>query len=352
MKQIAKISGVIFILSIALWACKKETSDTILESKSEENLKNFLNDIYNKEIKVVNNQMLQEISKLESDYRTFESDPSEQNKESIQKQWKQTALIVGKCRLFNIATIDRRLYFKNLHSFPVSQSFVSGLEANYKNVTSSVDASTFPSSHKGLGMLEYLFYEEDSLESYHQLVYGLISDLKSVNGELVSKWTEIEENFISGNEITINNGYGELVNSFVSMIELSKKNSFDLPFGLGGTGNYKFEAEYSQYSHALFSSNFAYLNYLLTTYYQPLLKKENKESLYLDLNNVLGKLDQNLNQLTETSGQETFETVNPTTKESQLKLIQDDLNDVLKLVKIELSTLYDTLITFSPADGD
>lgn len=352
-KNIERFSGVLLVvLVLCVVACKKEdVSNEEKVDSSKKNLTNFLNEIYFDEIKPKNEELSTNVTELGDLFDNYSMSPSNENLEKVKEQWLKTAITATEAKTFNISPIERRFFFTRIYGSPVSSFFISEGKQEFKNRVGMVGVSALPNSYKGLASVEYFLFESDSLETYTALVKGLMDDLSTTSLELENKWVELETDFVSGETITINSGYGELINGFVSVIELSKKNRFDQPFGLNTMGDYQFEAERSGQSANLFATSFNYLRKVLETYHVPLLELQCEKDLALSLINQVDSLNESINQLTN-AGRTKFKDINSSVSENELKLVQENLKELLMLVKIEMSNLYDTKITFTAADGD
>jgi len=346
MYNLFKIIGFVFICLLFAWACKKNNDVDIGKSVDKRNA--LMKSIYENEIKPKNDSLGLLISELKVVYQKFAHKPGPTKLSKVQGKWVEVAKLTAECKLFNITPISRMFYFFNMHSFPVNEDFLNSYPEAFKH-SASEDASTFGVNTKGLAMLEHMFYEQDSLELYTALACGFIDDLIANQEAICVYWeNKLHEDFVSSATISINDGYGELINSFVNTIEVSKKERFDKPFGLNSDQKYEFEAEYSRSSKVLFETTFSYLEYLIETYFCQFLIDEGEESL---AKCIKAEFKEYNNSFSALSG-ETFEDVQDTATDSELEAVQDDLLDVLKLIKIDLATAYEVLISFSDADGD
>ena len=346
MKRAFNSIGLIIICVLFVWACKKDGDVEVTKSQEKRNA--LMEEIYNKEIKPKNDSLGLLLDDLKAVHHEFTHFPEAPELLATQKKWLEVAKLTAQCKLFNVTPIARRFYFINMHSFPISEEFLNAYGDAYKN-WAVVDASAYAVNRKGLAMLEHLFYEQDSLDLYNALVVGYIDDLKENQEAISDYWEEeLHDHFISGATISINDGYGELINSFVSTIEVSKKERFDKPFGLNSDQKYDFEAEYSQSSKILFATTFSYMEYLLDTYYCSFLFAEGEEDLAKDIQAAFKEYNTSFAGLSGT----TFESVQDTASASELEAVQDDLLAILRLIRVDLATAYEVLISFSDADGD
>lgn len=288
------------------------------------------------------------LAELKNVYSDFTEAPEQTEKQIVQEKWLEVAKLTAECKLFNVTPISRWFYFNNMHAYPINQGFLSTFAGTYKN-NDEVDVSTLPINKKGLAMLEYLFFEQDSLVNYSALVVAYIEDLEKQQASISNYWEDnLQEEFTSGKTISINDGYGELINAYVSMIEVSKKERFDKSFGLHTDQKYGFEAPYSQKSKVLFATSFSYLEYLMKAYYYDFLIAEGEETLVENMKKAFKEYKTSFSNL---SG-DTFEEVQETASLEELENIQDGISGILALIRIDLATAYEVLISFSDADGD
>ena len=336
----------VLVLLIAIFACSKE--ETVEVGKTQEKRNALVAAIYSEEIHPNLNDLGVLLLELKEQYVEFSgSEVTSVSKFDLQNKWLDVALSAGKCKLFNVTPVSRLFYFNKIHTSPVSEDFLESISV-YQD-TSVLDVSTFPTNRKGLAVLEYLFFEEESLASYNTLVISCIDDLILNQQALLTYWEqELESDFVSGETISINDGYGELINSFVNTIEVSRKERYEQPFGLSSGQLYDFEAQRSGNSKVLFDNSFSYLEYLISDYYCSFLVAEGENELADDLNTAFKAYDVGFSLL----GENSFEDSRGVISVESLEAFEDAISDVLVVIKVELASSYEVLISFSDADGD
>lgn len=337
----------IIAIVITLWACSK-SDDNVEVGKTQVKRIAFVETIYTNEINPTLNELgvlLDELKQLNVDF--FASQVSSPSKVNLQEKWLDVAISAGKCKLFNVTPISRMFYFNNIHTAPLSDDLIEEISI-YKEVT-DLNISIFPTNKKGLAALEYLFFEQDSLVNYRVLTTAYIDDLIVNQQAIVSYWEEeLKSDFISGKTISINDGYGELINSFINTIEVSRKERFEQPFGLRSAELHDFEAQRSAHSKELYQNSFSYLEYLISDYYVTFLTCEGESELADKLVDVF----ESYNIVFSDLGEGAFEEIRGEVSVEKLEAVKDAISDVLVVIKVDLASSYDVLISFSDADGD
>ena len=336
----------IIVAFLVLIACKKTQEST--PSKSEQAQIDLTIKIYNEQIVPINDTLMAELEELKEVFQSYLADSTNTPKERVQNQWKITAKTVARAELFNITPIRRALYFDKLYAYPLAETMQESLDSVYKNATTA-DLSTLANNKKGMALLEYLLFRQTDLPAFEALFLASTEYLIQTQTQLIAFWkTDIGPLFTSGVVMSINTGYGELINAFIAMLEVSKKEEFDQPFAYYSDQKYAPKAPNSHYSKELFIAEYQYLDYLMSTYFYCLFENEGEENLAKNLENEFDELNLAFEEI---FGQ-TFEKLQETAPNAQLDEIRTSVTDLIKLFKIDVVSNYSLLLSISAADGD
>lgn len=332
-------------LSVFIIACKKG-EDPFLPSISQSNQIPLINAVYTFEIAPLNDSLLNDYKNLKLVYDKYLIDTSAQNHISLKEAWKSTVLHYEKASLFNITPVRRKLYFAEMYTFPFSST--DNISLLYKNKT-TVDLSNVSYNKKGLALIEKLVFEEDSLHLYEGVFKSCTDDLILTQSELITFWDqELKTAFNAGEVISINNGYGELINSFIAMIEVSNKEEFNIPFGYYNTQKAPLKAFTSGFSKEIYEEKFNYLNYIMSEYFYKMFRSEGQNTLACNFENAFKALDLSMESISGESFENLHEQA-PTSTLDEMKLASFNL---LKVFKLQLVPNYSLLLAISAADGD
>ena len=333
---------------ILFLACKKEAEEPLAPAMNAQNQIDLLDELYTKEIAPTNLQLLNQYKFLQAAFEVYKADTNLINKQKLENQWKVTAITYTKAKVFNITPIKRVFYFSNMYTFPLSQSMILELETNYKN-KSIVNVTTFANNKKGLALVEHLIFKQDSLYLYSGLFTATLNDLILNQNLLIELWeTKVKQPFVSGQTIALNNGFGELINAFISIIEVSKKEEFDLPFGYYSEQKNELKANKSMFSKELYHAQFDYLNYLMNSYFYPFFLKEQQTDLIAELKNGFQRYLLSIKNIENKN----FEFLQPSVPNMELNAIQNSVKEILKVLKLKVILNYNLLLAISDADGD
>jgi hypothetical protein len=242
--------------------------------------------------------------------------------------------------------VSRSLLFKNMYTKPLADNY--DLEVLYKNKT-EVSLASLPNNKKGLALLEKLLFKQDSLQLYSAVLLSCVDQLIVEQNKLKTLWEDdLKLSFIQGKKISINTGYGELINAFIAMMEVSKKEEFDQVFGYYSTQKYPASAYISEYSKELFAAQYDYLHYIMKKYFYELFNKEGEEKLLCDLEADFASYHFAMSQL----GSASFEQLQLNAPSTDLAQVQTSIKELIYDFRIEVISNYDLLLAISAADGD
>jgi predicted lipoprotein len=333
----------LIIFSLIVFSCKK-TQEEKTFTKTEQSQIEITKKIYSEQILPINDSVLLELNLLKNSFELYCTDSLQNPKSAVKDQWLKTAKTIERAKLFNITQVTRALYFDKLYDAPLAETMILNLETNYKNAT-NVNIVPLALNQKGMVLLECLLFQTNDLPAYKTLFRAATDDLIQTQNQLIDYWkTELGDLFISGKTMSINTGYGELVNAFIAMLEVSRKDEFDQPF----SNVSPFLAPYSQSSKELFAEKYHYLDFLMKNYFYCQFRNEGEENLATSFENEFKNLNNQLAKINASS----FESLENSTPNQDLDNIRVSVTELIKLFKTDVITNYDLLLGISATDGD
>ncbi|WP_296313320.1 imelysin family protein [Winogradskyella sp. UBA3174] len=353
----------IAIASIIIIACSSSDSDA---SDQGFNVKNFLDNAVNLNIKPALNTFNLETSNLEQSISTYTNNPTVANLELARQQWKTTAINYEKTYVYHIGLARTQFLHNSIYNWPT----VEGAIEYFISDNDSIDATfmaTISSQAKSLAAIEYLLFAENAatinsgfMNSEKRRDYLRLSSiyLKTRADKLQNVWATSGEDygttFINNSGSGIQGSFNLYYNGIHNALDVTKSTKVGKPAGLENSQVINPEltqAYFSDTSKALVrvsieSVETAYFNtaglgiddYVFSiTNNQDLndaiLNKINE--IYAALNAMSLPLDEAVNQ-----------------SNAQVEVLHTKIEDLRILFAVDVRSVLSIIITTTDTDGD
>lgn len=302
---------------------------------------------------------------LANNVQAFSDDITLENLNTIKTQWRTTANLFKRCELYDIGEVNGSFIHFRIHRWPIDaerleDSLQSTLPLTYE------DFSGLGSSILGIAALEHLLFENDANTTLLQfqnepkrLTYlKFTADyLKEKATELNSIWKDYSSFFITALETEIAGGQNQMTNTLAAYLDESVKARLAKPLGeesglppnknlleapisdaslnfiRSGFGEWKrcFSGEYANSTN-----NYGFDDYLVALDNQDLVNRIN--TAVQDCDNALANLT-SLNQDLET-------------ETAKVIALNDTFKALVILIKVDMGSFINAIITPNDADGD
>jgi predicted lipoprotein len=320
-----------------------------------------LENTYDNEITPIHQDFSLSTAELAIKGQVFGNSITSQNLTNLKEQWKTIAADWKKCELYDIGLVRNSFIHYTINTWPTNPTFI---ENNITTVTTidEVYIASVGFSSKGISAIEYLLFDSDEAttladfqNSQARVDYlnSCISELHTNSNTVISLWAAYKDEFIAATENGISGSQNQLINNMVALLEeiiMSKLNN-----AINQNDSEEFEAYRSDYSLNLIASNIEVLHRCFTgdfdeTPYRIGFKKYLVDLGFLDL---AADIDDKFNAVTFkiNSMNSSLNSGLATTPENITELVTL-IEDVLFVVKIDMSQAIGSTITFNDNDGD
>ena len=359
-----------FFLAITtiLVSCKKED---IPESEHEINYykQAQLQNIFDNEIAVLNQQFVDETSALLTVSSEFSQNITLKNLDALQLQWVKMLLVWKQMELYNIGDISDSFIHSSINYWPSNIEFIEDFIATEPLIDESFINSKGASS-KGISAIEYLIFSNSEplvLNSFtsdanaqNRLNY-LIACIENLNvkaQDLQQLWNTYETDFVNALENNTDGSQNQIINAQVALLEeiIIYKLGFPLGDNNGGSIDIKdLEAFRSETSLQIIKQNIISLERSFTGEFaqtpfrigfSDYLEQLGYDTLSTTISNQFETCLNTINSIDNTLKQELLSTPENATN------LQDEIRNLLVLIKVDMANAIGSTITFNDNDGD
>lgn len=295
----------------------------------------------------------------------FNNSPTISNLLETQNAWKNAFLKWKEIEVFNITPIQNTFLNSRMHTWPVNDTEIENriITATIQN---SLDVNGIGATIKGYGTIEYLlFHSTDSIiiEEFtitqniterKNFLHAIAQNINLLAIELQEIWINLENEFKTNLETGVNGNFNRIVN--VTIAGLERVQVLKLEEFLNNiTDRTLFEAHYSELSKDAIRSNLdaIYLTYTgdfnnqegygLEEYTNLILKREDIDSeIQTAFNDAYNSLS-NINDPIENTIASNI---------TSIEILKEDIQDIVRLLKVDFSSAANIVITFNDLDGD
>ena len=348
--------ALVAVLSIAA-SCKKKGDDDVIPFDKESLLINFSDNLIAPSLWMLESTMDQ----LQSDFTTFEANPTQANLDVLRNSWKDAYLTWQTVKPFDFGPIRTYGFKAATGTYP---SDTGKIESNIAAGSYTL-ASAGNIDAVGLHSLDFLLYREDALSffvsnaNYMTYTGDVIAKLKSETTTVKNAWAAYAPTFKASTGTETTSGFSQLVNEFNRDYELAKVAKLGIPIGKQSLGIQM--PEYLEARKSGFSLDLLRQNVLaLKQYYNGNAFAIGNEGIgfddYLihleraDLNqSINAKFDEVLAKIDSFSGSMEVEMNSNAQGLDELYTLMQGL--VISL-KTDMTSAFGVLITYQDNDGD
>ncbi len=360
---------------MTLWmACRKKSDEAVPEDNTLALQKKVLKNIGEHLILESYHDFTLKCTVLNEACDAFIATPSLSTLATAQNAWKDAKKTWKRCEVFNFGPAESLLIGSSIDNLLIN---TAGIESNI--VTTEPIANdyieTLPSNTKGLTALEYLLFDRNDnntiinhftvdagFENRKLYLLALCENLDAKATIIFNEWSPDQNNYLATFEKStgtkVSSSLSLLVNSMIKSCDGIKTTKLGIPLGktTGTITPLSVEAYYSTYSvSSIKEMIICYQNILTGHGYGNMdgnginiLLNDNdfKENTY---NNVIVSIDKNLTNadLITTPLDEAAQN-----SDAHAIALYDSSNELLILLKNELSSVLNVLVTFTDSDGD
>ena len=344
-----------FFSLIIFYACRPNENEPDFDKSSL--LKNISSEIILPSL----NEFEESMNDLLLSFNTFSNELTYENLEAVRGNFSTTYVNWQYLKIYDFGPIKNYGLKSSIGSFPSDTAVIcSNIQNGYFNLSALENSQAI-----GLSALDFLLYQENSIEyfqtdtNYLNYTYEVIIKIKNDFDLVQNEWTSYVSTFNNATGTSSTSSFSELINSYCQDLELAKNAKLGIPIGKQSLGiplpEY-IEAKYSGFSLELLESNIEALHQI----YNGLGRTNNANGIGLDDYLIqLDKIDLNENidatfgsissqiQILENSLEEEI-LVNP----QALDEIYFQLQELVILIKTDMTSSFGVLITYQDNDGD
>lgn len=329
-----------------------------------------LNNAYTNGIIPLNSSFVFNAKELKTQTQTFVQQPNIENLKNLKIQWVNTLKTWKHLELYNLGIIEDSFIHFEINRWPTNIGIVN----NFIEGTETINADFIAgngSSSKGISAMEYLLFSFDdnqeildqfttspNFERRQAYLLSLSENLETKAIALQTLWIMHETDFISSLENGISGSQNQLTNAMVALIEEIIISKLGNPLGNGNGGEINIEdleAYRSENSlliiqehlialKTLYTGNFNQdsINWGFNDYLYLIGRTTLNDAITVSFNNCQERLDVILGSLKQELQD---------TPQNVIEL-QDALNGLLVLIKVDMANAIGTTITINDNDGD
>ena len=303
---------------------------------------------------------------LDNQVKVFTKKPNQANLATVQQAWQSAMLKWKAAEVYRFGPIETLALENSIQFWPIDKN---GIEAAIENYDGSDNyLSAIGSNRRGLIGLEYLLFngeDEDVLNAFadpnRQRYAQLVSEsLIKHTTTILTEWTDAyATTFIENNGNDAGASITLLANAIIYRIDLIRNSKIATPLGVRGANNpglpSQVESLYAEFSKELIRENLLSLKSVFNggngngfdDYLDALnTNNANQDSLSVIINN---QFDASLASLNNING--TFQEAIQQERQHVEQLL-DDIQELLVLVKADMTSQLGIIVTFSDNDGD
>ncbi|MCP4521293.1 MAG: imelysin family protein [Cytophagales bacterium] len=284
-----------------------------------------------------------DLQNLTSETASLVSIGKTKNLERLKTQWVETQKVWQTARIFKVSEIKNKFLLSPFYRYPIDTARIEKFILENDTFNLANESSLI----KGLSALEYLIYQENAIDEIHwKYIQAVCEDLNNQSELINTTWKSDSEFYTNLNNST-DGSINQLVNSMIASLEETKVNKLSKPLYENTTT----EAPYSQQSIELIQYNLEGIQKLYlgneTTGFDEYLKSLNQTQLDSDIKSQLTTCIEYANDI-DTSLETSIESQNT----QEIIKLYDAITELLVLVKVDMSSQLNIIVTFNDVDGD
>lgn len=357
----------ISFLTVFVVSCKKQKED--ISEKEDYNRKELLTNYGDNIILVRYAELNQSVDELNNAFTSFTNISDSVNLVALREKFIASYTKWQGCSSFEFGPAENNGLKTFVNTFPTDSSKINTniINGSYNlSTASNIDATGFPA-------LDYLLYKNESVtatlnffnSSPQSLVYvgDIIGQLNSLTTQVLNDWqSNYNETFKNADGTDVGSSMSLIINTlnfdFESFIRDGK---VGIPLGVRSLGTplpEKSESYYAQKSLLLLEESIIKLqDYFngsgeltgtngIDDYLDHLEAMHGSNLLSVKVNNQFTAIKTKINQLTTSISQEVI------SNQVQVQELYDEMQKMIVLLKVDVSSALSILITYQDNDGD
>jgi len=362
-----KSTKIIFFLSVSLsvLSCKKDKEEVTEEFNKKEMLTNYGNNI----IVPAYEELELAISNLENAVSNFVSVSNSANLQTLRNNYLTAYLQWQNCSFMEFGPSENYTLKTICNTYPVDTSLINSNISSGSYVLGSASNTTAI----GFPALDFLLFPDSSLSlalvtingnnaaNKKQYITDLVQQIKAGVNSTLSSW---RGSYLSSFNTSDGNGQGSSLSEIVNAINLdfekfTRDGKIGIPLGVRSLGTAlpeKTESFYSKNSLILFKESILGLkNYFNGTSSSNIGLDDYLN--HLNDNNETARLSEKINNQFDLILQKAEVLSDPisiavTTEQANVQALYDELQKMIVLLKVDMSSALSVLITYQDNDGD
>ena len=346
----------LLLLIIAILYCWSCNSDDSIETVKQYSKKALLTNLYSNTIIPEHQSFYSQTKTFDSTFVAYKNTSNTTTLNNLRNSWKETKSTWERLESFDIKSTKQLVIHNKIDKYPIN---ITALENNL-NSSKTLDKAFVQASGstaKGLAAIEWLLFKKinqvDTISPKAiEYLGGQIDALNNSAELLLDTWANTKNSFITATDNTTSGSVNQLVNAQIELLEEIVNTKLGQPLGKndGTPKATAVESPYAEYSLENIANNIKGIKQTIfapaPSLGQQITNVQGNKILYDKLQlafddaiHSLEKPDKSLVTLIETN-------------DPSVDTIYENTKEVLKLIKVDLSSTLSITVTFNDNDGD
>lgn len=322
--------------------------------------------LYDNYIILLQQQHVNQANDLINTSNAFTLNPTSVTLLEARDSWKAAFLTWKKIEIFNVGPIQNAFLIPRVHTWPVSST---GIESRIIDATvqNSDDVDIIGATIKGYAAIEYMLFNENDQVVIDQFTTGATTTdrkayLNALSENLASRaresqdlWIDFETEFKTNLESGVNGNFNRIINAMVAGLESIKGRKIEEVLNSSPTDITLFENYRSQISKEAIKANLDAVYFTYTGDFNDIegfgveeytSEVLNRDDLNVELQSAFTAAYGTLNNMNDSLENIAITDIN------QLEVFKEDVQNIIRLLKVDFSSAASIVITFNDNDGD
>jgi len=355
---IAILSPVLFI------SCSDDTTKPNEEIDKKALLVNYADNL----IIPAYSELYEQSKVLKDRFEELKNNYSDSLSSLIRVEFGDLQIIWGRCSMYGFGPANEIQLRQAINTFPTDTSLI---EENIESGSYSL-ATSANFKAKGLPAIEYLlhpseitswqeYYDNEKMLNY---ISDLIDDVHTNISYVYNKWSDYRDKFVNNTGNDAGSSLSIMINDYVFDYEIAKRAKVGIPLGIYTSEPlpYNFEAPYSNRSKNLLISNLRAYKAFITGPRQNDSRKADNIKEYLDAlsamrddsqlsTKIVEEIDESI-AMVESLNDPIHEMVQNPTGKSEIDALYKNMQEMVVLIKTDMTSAMGILISYQDNDGD
>lgn len=354
---IAILSAVLFI------SCSDDTTKPNEEIDKKALLVNYADNL----IIPAYSELYEQSKVLKDRFEELKNNYSDSLSSLIRVEFGDLQIIWGRCSMYGFGPANEIQLRQAINTFPTDTSLI---EENIESGSYSL-ATSANFKAKGLPAIEYLlhpseitswqeYYDNEKMLNY---ISDLIDDVHTNISYVYNKWSDYRDKFVNNTGNDAGSSLSIMINDYVFDYEIAKRAKVGIPSGIfGSVLPYNFEAPHSNLSATLLHNNLLAYKLFITGPANNDPDKTDNMKEYLDAISanrndselstmIIEELDESIAMVGAFKNPMHKMVQNPTGK-SEIDALYKNMQEMVVLIKTDMTSAMGILISYQDNDGD